>query len=103
MARAAVVPCGVRLLWGCGNWAASPQPALPPLLPPMLPPPPHCGRPWFWKGNSHHRSIWDLERDGDAALSEGIDLRSFFRTSPTCLLLNVRVMGSASDKTAYYS
>lgn len=103
MARAAVVPRGIRLPWGRGNRVASPQPALPQLLPPMLPSPPHCGRPWFWKGNSHRRSIWDLERDCDAALSEGINLRSFFRTSPTCLLLNVRVMGSASDKPAYYS
>lgn len=72
-------------------------------FPLVFPTPPRCGRPRIWKGNSHCGSIWDLERDCDAALSEGINLSSFFRTSPTCLLLNVRVMGSASDKTAYYS
>lgn len=67
-----------------------------------LPPPPI--RALIWKGNSHCGSTWDLERGMTVTPRRRVSTYIIFsRTSPTCLLLNVRVMGSASDKTAYYS
>lgn len=120
--RAAKVHCAIRLAWDWGSewWGCSMYALLATrqisvsislsvsvsfslsLLPP--PPLPRPLRPPFWKGNSHCGSTWDLERVLTVTPRRRVSTCIIFsRTSPTCLLLNVRVMGSASDKTAYYS
>lgn len=123
--RAAKVHCAIRPAWDSGTewWGRSMYALLatrqisvsislslylclllspqPPPHPPTLPRP---LRPPFWKGNSHCGSTWDLERVLTVTPRRRVSTCIIFsRTSPTCLLLNVRVMGSATDKTAYYS
>lgn len=83
--------------------AVGPQPALTPPLPPGLPSPPTEAGLGFGKETVTANPFGTWSPTVTPPCRRVINLRSFFKTSPTCLLLNVRVMGSASDKTAYYS
>lgn len=119
--RAAKVHCAIRPAWDSGTewWGRSMYALLATrpisvsislsvclclLLSPPTPPPPQpflalSGRPF-----GKETVIWDLERVLTVTPRRRVSTCIiFFRTSATCLLLNVRVMGSASDKTAYYS
>lgn len=120
--RAAKVHCAIRPAWDSGTeWWGRSMYALLATRPISVSislsvsvsfslhqhrPPPHpkpflalSGRPF-----GKETVIWDLERVLTVTPRRRVSTCIIFsRTSATCLLLNVRVMGSASDKTAYYS